>query len=78
LETTIRISRYKIDPAQVEQARQALGIKHPVRILIRAFTAGDTYGRYGGLAGEEHRISLDSLLSKRQANRTLWHELAHV
>jgi hypothetical protein len=71
-----RTRGYAIDQQAVERARQELGIRAPVHVLFRAFRVLD--GRYTGLKGGRHVITLSSDLPQRLASRTLWHELEHA
>src|SRR5947209_6748310 len=68
--------RFVIRRERLEEACKKLGISDPVELSIRSMEKNK--GRVRGYRDGAFRITLDTYLSRRDASRTLWHELVHV
>jgi hypothetical protein len=67
---------WEVDNAGVLVARARLNIARPVRVKVTG--QRKTAGRYKGIAGGVHEVTLSTYLSVEEAGETLWHELAHA
>lgn len=71
-----RVARWRVDDDALERACTVLGVRRPVTVL--ATSQRHTSGRYLGMRGGRHRITLRARLTVVEASRTLWHELTHA
>jgi hypothetical protein len=68
---------WDVDEDAVRAAAKQLGMRGHVRVSLVRF-AHNRCGRYVRFQDGFHVISLDSSLSARAANKTLWHEITHA
>ena len=67
---------WEVDKAGVLVARARLRISRPVRVKVTG--QKKTAGRYKGINGGTHEVTLSTYLSLDEAGETLWHEMAHA
>lgn len=69
------VHRWEVDARALAAAKHELSLTWPVK--IRRTTGQTQRGRYT-IRGGVHTITVSHAIPVEQANRTLWHELAHA